>query len=151
MKTITIDDYTLKVQPSSFEHAMALTRAIADVLAERGIDIGFSSAKIDREDLFQSDISEETLSSWITTALATLTNPTILSCLFTCAQAAVIEKGEKSWKVDRDFFEYPEENREYFYPIMIQVAMVNVSPFFKKINLWFMGMQEIISSIPKST
>lgn len=137
--TEKLDGKELKITESSFSEAMALEKAIASSLKNRNINLdGISSdiikVKDGKLDKSSFDLSKASgiISTIIQSVLTIACSDEIEICLFKCAERAVFG-GEK---VNRDFFEKPE-NRQYYYPIMSKVVAVNVGPFFKSVGLLF--------------
>lgn len=118
----------LHITPSSFSDAMALQRAVAFALTKSSIQI--NTGILDGE-----DIDAGSLDTIIKMILQVGISEEIERCLFVCAERVLY----KSAKVDRDFFE-PVENRELYYPIMLEIARVNLAPFFKKISSTLTGL-----------
>ncbi len=118
-----IDGKELEVTPASFADAMALKEVIAKALKENGIKIDLSSVDIDFNKIDKMDAGDV---GWILEPVLTLTtDSTIRKQLFKCSERAMFNKS----KVNEDLFE-DVENRKYFYPIMMEVLKVNISPFF---------------------
>ena len=119
----SIDGKELEITPAGFFEVMALKGVIIKALVENGIKIDLSSIDISSdklEDMEAGDIG------WVFEPILTLmTDGAIRDRLFKCAERAMFNKE----KVDADFFEKPE-NRKYYYPIMMEVLKVNISPFF---------------------
>jgi hypothetical protein len=78
-------------------------------------------------------------------ALSVITSKRVNQALFKCCETALL--GDD--KIDRNFFE-SVENRELYYPIMVEVIKVNLGPFFKKIGSLFGGQGNILAGFLKS-
>jgi len=63
---------------------------------------------------------------------------------FKCAERCLLGEDKINW----DFFE-KEENREYYFPIMIEIAKVNLAPFVKGLLSMFGGIKEKFINILK--
>lgn len=146
-----IDGKELIVSPASFAEAMAMQEVIAKALQEKGIKIDLSSIDIDFKNLEKFEAGDV---GWILEPILTLTtDSTIRKHLFVCSKRAVF--GDKKDKVNEDFFEDPE-NRKYYYPIMMEVLKVNISPFFALVSSSFANLpglkdmlQKFQSQLPK--
>jgi len=118
-----IDGKELIVTPASFADAMALKEVIVRALKENGIKIDLSSIEFDPKDLERMEAGDV---GWILEPVLTLmTDSAIRNHLFKCSERAMFDKS----KVDESFFD-EVENRKYYYPIMMEVLKVNISPFF---------------------
>ncbi len=132
----------LTITPAGFADVFTLKRALAVALKRGGIKFDLSGIKIDTDNPMNSDIGD--ISFFLDAVLEVSTDPDVQKWLFKCAERALY--GED--KVNQDFFEEPE-NREYYYPIMIEVIKINLSPFFKKLSTLFVPLQEMIKNIQK--
>lgn len=143
-----IDGIEIEIQPSSFLNAMALKKAMADALRRDGIEFDFSSIEINEENPLQSDIDSRTIGSLIENALAVATDTRLRDALFGCCDKVVLF-GPERVPVDLAFFD-EVENWQYYYPIMLEVIRVNLTPFFGKVSSMFSGVKELIGkSLPK--
>lgn len=124
----------LKVTPASFADARALQKAIGNAIKSERVDIPAS---------FDVDLSEAELSGVLSAVISVAVSDEVEAQLFKCAARALI--GED--KVDRDFFE-DVDNREFFFPIMLEVAKVNVAPFFKNLASLFSGVMPTKTTKP---
>lgn len=119
----SINGIELNITPSSFAEVMALKEVIVKKLEENGIKIDLSSVDISSDKLSDMEVGEI---GWIVEPVLKLaTDSEIRKHLFVCAGRALFGKD----KVDADLFE-KVENRKYYYPIMMEVLKVNISPFF---------------------
>jgi hypothetical protein len=132
----------LQITIASFKEATALQRALANAL--KGSASNIRLPKTTKEDV---DIS-----GLLDALLSVIADTEVENALFACSARAMF----KGAKVDRDFFEI-EENREHYYPIMLEVATANLGPFFKGAALKFMGpgaksesLQNLTSKLQKS-
>ena len=137
-----IDGIEIEIQPSTFTNAMALKKAVADALRKDGITLDLKSININDDDILKSDIGENTLGSLIENALAVATDANLRKALFDCCDKVVLF-GNERLQVDAAFFEEPD-TWGYYYPIMIEVIKVNLTPFFGKLSSMFSGVQELI-------
>lgn len=118
-----INGIELNITQADFEEVMVLKEIIVKKLEENGIKINLSSIDISSEKLSDMEVGEV---GWMAEpVLKIATDSTIRKYLFKCAERALFGKE----KVDLDFFEKPD-NRKYYYPIMMEVLKVNISPFF---------------------
>jgi hypothetical protein len=137
-----IGNKELIVTPSSFDEAMDLRDAVE--IAVKSGKLKFD-VQVNQEDLLKSDLGDETFGSLINAVLSVDSSKEVRKCLFVCAERAVL--GEA--KIDKDFFEKPE-NREFYYSIMFEILKVNLAPFFKGLFSGSMGsIKEKISSFLK--
>jgi hypothetical protein len=122
---MNIDGKVLIVTPSSFGEAMSLQTAIVKALKENGIKVDLSGISFSEEDILKTEVGDI---GWLLEPVLTVsTDPIIRELLFKCCKRASF--GPEKTKIDVDFFEEPE-NRKYYYPIMMEVLKVNISPFF---------------------
>lgn len=113
----------LIITPAPYQDARALQKAIGRAL--KGV-------RIDLPGSVKEDMKAESLSDIISALLSVAVDDEVEACLFVCAARAVIG-GEK---ITTEYFE-KVENRQYFYPIMYEIIMVNVGPFFSGIASQF--------------
>lgn len=113
----------IKINPADFEAAENLKNAVLKELGASGIDIDGVS--------FDSEIE---VSSFLNTALKAASSQDIQAALYACLIRCTFE-GEK---ITKDTFE-PVENREHYYPIMLECLKVNLTPFFKGLISQFKG------------
>ena len=136
------------VQPAGFEDAMELQEAVADALKGAKLDLnGVSEALANGGDILEADVGKLSgpLESIIGMALSVITSKRVKQALFKCCETVIV--GDD--KVNRDFFE-KVENRELYYPIMMEVVKVNLGPFFKRIGSLFGGPGSLITAFLKS-
>jgi hypothetical protein len=131
-----IEGKELLITPSSFFEAKALEKAIARSLKGSRIDLPGSITE---------DVKSENISDIINAVLGVAADDTVEACLFKCADRAVVG----TEKVTREYFE-PVEHRKHYYPIMYEVMMANVGPFFSGIALQFGDIIGKIGSTPKA-
>ena len=113
----------LLVTPGTYQEARALQKAIGRALKGMRIDLPGS---------VKEDLKAEGLSDIINALLSVAVDDEVENCLFACAARAVIG-GEK---ITTEYFE-KLDNRANFYPIMYEIIMVNVGPFFSGIASQF--------------
>lgn len=141
-----INEHELKITPASFEEAINLKNAIGKAIKTGKINVDID--KIDIEDLDNIEIPSETIGDIINAVLAVGISKEIEKCFFDCAKRAMIDNTEKDL-INRDFFENVD-NRQYYYPIMIEIIKVNVLPFFKGLFSDAGGIGKMIKSILRS-
>lgn len=133
----------LIITPAGFADVFALKRALALALKKGGIKFDLSGLKIDTDNPMNSDIGD--IGFILDAVLEVSTDPDVQKWLFKCCERVIFGQD----KVNQDFFEEPD-NRQYYYPIMIEVIKINLSPFFQKLSLLFLPLQEMIKNIQKS-
>jgi hypothetical protein len=127
----------LKITLASFNEALNLQRAIGKELAQ-------SNSKFDIDSLTDGKINDDSVLEFLKILINIGISKEIEDCIFICAERAM-------WgteKVDREFFE-KEENRQYYFEIMFEIAKVNISPFFRSLLSRFSGLQGMIGNILK--
>ena len=127
----------LKITKSSFDIAFDLQDAMAEAMKGNGISVPGDVLEKGQE----ADID---MGGIIDAALSTISNKKVRECLFACAEKALYG----DYKVNKDFFD-KEENRELFYPIMIEIIKENVGPFMKGLLSSFGGLLGNLGSLPK--
>ena len=138
-----IDGKELIVTPASFAEVMALKEVIAKALKENGIKIDLSSIDISSEKISDMEVGEV---GWMLEPILTIiTDSAIRQHLFKCAERALFGKD----KINADFFEDPE-NRKYYYPIMMEVIKINISPFFGLASSVFSKLKPLTDKFLKS-
>ncbi len=131
-----INGKELKITISSFRDARDLEKAIERALKGTRFEIPSIARSADGKiDLEHTDVD---FSGMVDMVLGVSTSDEVEDCLFKCAERAMV--GQE--KVDRDFFERVE-NREHFYPIMVEIIKVNVGPFFKALASKFGGLTDL--------
>lgn len=122
---VLIDGKELIVTPASFGEVMSLKGAIVKALKENGIKIDLSGINLSEEDISKIELGDV---GWILEPVLTVsTDPAIRNLLFKCCERAAF--GPEKDKIDVAFFEVTE-NRQYYYPVMMEVMKINISPFF---------------------
>jgi hypothetical protein len=115
----------LRVTPASFELADELQNEVMRALEKSDITL-------------DTEIDANILNPLLSVA----GSKEIKKLLFECCKTVLF--GEET--VNKDFFE-KVENRELFYPIMIEVMRVNLLPFFQGLLSQFQGGGGILESI----
>lgn len=114
----------LTITLGSFKEATALQRALANALKGSVSDIKIPKSVKDDVDI----------GGFLDSLFSVISDQEVENALFACASRSAFN----GKKVDRDFFE-EAENREHYYPIMLEVAKANLGPFFKGVLSKFMG------------
>jgi len=138
-----INNKELIVQPSSFTNTMQLKYHIGKALNIK--ELNLSGIDINSEDPLKSNVGSETIGSMIENAISVATDPKVMKSLFKCCEKVVMY--DKNL-VDESFFD-KIENRELYYPIMIEVIKVNIAPFFGKISSMFQGAEGLMANFQK--
>lgn len=120
---MTVNGKELKITVASFSDVMALMKALSDSMRDGGIKFNLQGFK------FEGEIEIGDIGPVIEAALSVATDDAVRDRLLECGKKALI--GDS--KVNMDFFE-AEENRQYYFPVMIEIARVNLAPFFGSLN-----------------
>lgn len=137
-----IDGIELIVSPASFAEVMALKEVIARALKENGIKIDLSSIDVSSKNVSDMEAGEV---GWMLEPILTLiTDSSIRQHLFKCAERAMFGKE----KVDQALFE-DLKNRKYYYPIMMEVLKVNISPFLGLASSLFSNLPGLTDIVQK--
>lgn len=129
-----INGSELKITLGSFSEAMSLQKAIGRAL--RGM-------KLDLPDSAKADLSPDAIGDILGAVLNVATSDDVEAALFSCAGRCLIG----TEKVDRDYFERPE-NRQNYYPIMIEIIKANCGPFIKGLGSSFGGLGQLLGKGP---
>ena len=116
------DKKKLRITLASFEDAFDLQDAVAVALQGNNIDIP------------EDKDSKVNVSSFLDAALSTISSKSVRESLFKCSEKALY--GED--KIDSEFFE-KKENRELYYPIMVEILKENIGPFISGLLSLFGG------------
>jgi len=137
-----IEGKELNITPAGFADVFALKRALAVALKRGGIRFDLTGIKIDTDNPMATELGD--VGFFIDAILEVSTDPDVQKCIFKCCERALFGQD----KINIDFFEVPE-NREYYYPIMIEIIKVNLTPFFARLSSLFSSLPEMIKSIQK--
>lgn len=132
----------LTITPAGFADVFALKRALALALKRDGINLNLSGFSINTENPGASEIGD--IGGILDSVLEVATDPDVQKWLFQCCERVVFDKN----KVNKDFFE-EVDNRQYYYPIMIEVIKVNLSPFFGKLGSLFANLPGVTELFQK--
>jgi len=135
--SVNIGGNMLQIQASKYKNASALKRSVFKALKENGIDIGISDIKIDNKDIMKSDLSDDVIPKIINIVLSLAESEEIERYLFDCCEGVALW-GSKKDLINEEFFDDPD-NRQYYYPIMVEVLKVNLMPFFAGLSFLFQG------------
>lgn len=138
-----IDGKELKITPAGFGDVMALQKAISDALKENGIKLDLSGFSFDLDNLSKMEVGD--IGGIIEAVLSLTTDPALRTWLFKCSERALFDNN----KVNEDFFE-AAGNRKYYYPIMVEVLKVNLSPFFGLASSLFSNLSGISELFQRS-
>jgi len=127
----------LKITIASFDEAMDLKRAIGKSLLSNGINI-------DLDNISEDNLKNDSVMGILKAIISVGISKEVETCLFNCGARCII--GVE--KVDKDFFEKPE-NRQWYYQIMLEIIKANLLPFFSGLLSGFSGLQKKIGSILK--
>lgn len=126
----------LRITEASFELAFDLKDCFAEALLNIGINLD--------EGVLDGEVSEKGIETLVKSVLAVSSSKKVRNALFACCQTVLYGQD----KVDRDFF-MKVENRKLYYPIMIEVAKANISPFFEGLASMFGGLSAQFETILK--
>ena len=132
---MTINGTELRITLGSFQEAMALQKAIGRAL---------KGTKLELPEDITAELKADMFSGIIDAVLGVATSDDVEKCLFECAARCLAG----TEKIDRDFFE-KAENRQYYFPIMVEIIKANVGPFFKGLDTQFKGLGQMIASLQK--
>ena len=118
----------LVITPAPFSDALALQKAIGRAI---------KGTKLDLPKDAEIEMNLDNIGSIIDMVLGVATSDEVEGCLLACASRALY--GPTKEPVSRDFFE-KIENRELYYPIMVEIIKANVGPFFKGLGSQFSGL-----------
>lgn len=130
---MTIKGNELKITPASFAEAMALQKAIGRAL---------KGTKMELPEDIKAELTTDMLSGIIDAVLGVATSDDVETCLFECAKRCIVGTD----KIDREFFEDPE-NRQFFYPVMVEIIKTNVGPFFKGLDTQLLGLAQKVGNL----
>ena len=138
-----IDGKEINITPASFGVVMSLFYAIARAVKENGIKLDLSSLDLGKENLTKMEIGDI---GWIIEPILSLaTDEKVRDLLFDCCKRAIFDKH----KINVEFFE-KSGNRKYYFPIMIEVLKVNLSPFFGLASSLFSMLPNLTGFLQKS-
>ena len=137
-----IEGKELTITPAGFADVFALKRALALAVKRDGINFDMGGFSIDEENPAKSQVGN--IGEILDSILEVATDPDVQKWLFKCCERVLYGK----YKVDKDFFE-ESENRQYYYPIMIEVIKVNLSPFFGKLGSLFANLPGVTELFQK--
>ncbi len=127
---MNINGLALNITMGSLEECFNLQKVITDALRGRGIHFSLNGFSFEK-DLLDNNFDVGAL---IEMVLSVPTDKALRDSLLVLAKRCVIGEGAEAVKVDLEFFER-EENRQHYFPIMIEIAKVNLLPFFRGLNL----------------
>jgi hypothetical protein len=108
-----MDKSLLEITLASFESAMDLQDAIVGALRGNGMNVDLSE---------NAAIENMEIGGFLDAALSVIGDKRVRSALFDCSRSAIYDKKQ----IDLDFF---ENNRELYYPIMVEILKANIGPF----------------------
>lgn len=126
------DKNKLEITPAPFADALELKRSIGEALNKKKLEI--SGLNVDLDKLVETEVTGDLLGSLLQPVLSLVNSREVERDLMLCAKRALYDKN----KIDADFFE-PVETRELYFPIMLEIAKVNIGPFFAGL---FSGLKE---------
>lgn len=136
-----IDGRKLNITMASFGEVMEFKKVVSDALREGGIKLDLTGFSFD-------DMEVGDVGGIIESVLSVATNAQVRACLFKMAKRCRFGQGQTEEQITEDFFEIPE-NRQYYYPIMMEIARYNLAPFFGKMNSWFSTLQSLTGKFQK--
>jgi len=139
---LKINGKELRITLADFQSGIDLQNAFGKALIESKINL--DGIVINKDDPLKTDIGQNALSTLINSALTIGISKELQNAIFKCAERCLLGEDKINW----DFFE-KEENREYYFPIMIEIAKVNLAPFVKGLLSMFGGIKEKFINILK--
>lgn len=132
-----ISGVEIHIEQSSWKNANALQKALGRAIKGQKIDLeGVSSDVIKKKpdgsvDMANIDLSGAggIISTITNLLLSALCSDEVEMVAMECAKMCYVENTDKTL-INSDFFE-KKENRELYYPIMIEVIKANCGPFIK--------------------
>lgn len=122
----------LEITPAPFADALELKRSIGEALNKKKLEI--SGLNVDLDKLTETEITPDLLGSLLQPVLSLVNSREVERDLMLCAKRALYDNN----KIDADFFE-DVNNRALYFPIMLEIAKVNIGPFFQGL---FSGLKE---------
>lgn len=135
-----IEGLEVNITVGTFAEAMTLKKAVADALKSNGIKIDLSGFKIDLDDVDNMKFGD--IGGILELIMSVATDGKVRDALFALGGRCTVGSGEDKVKVTQELFD-PSENRHLYYPLMIEIARENLSPFFKFRN----GLSSILSGL----
>lgn len=132
----------LRITIASFTQSKALVKAIERALKSCKLDLSGLGDDLapdiksgERLDLSKIDFTKASgfIETIFNLVLSADSSDEVERCAFDCMTGRTLIGTEA---VNQDFFEKPE-NRELYYPILIEVIKVNAGPFIKGLGLLF--------------
>ncbi len=132
-ETVTLpkSGHVLHLQMASFELAGNLRRIFAAELSSTTINLPKGSAGMTMEQFMESDIDT---SSFIKLFLTVLASKRIEDAVMECAKPCMLEFDGVKQKITSGLFEAKELRGDYL-PVLKEVALYNISPFFESLDL----------------
>lgn len=126
-----INGVELMGSPASFGDVMGLKKALADALKGTSVSLDNLSPGAD-------------VGGVLDAILSVSTDEKVRECLFACSKRFVY--GKDKLKINEEFFQ-DVKHWELYYPIMVEVVKVNLSPFFKGLNFGSLIPENLIESL----
>lgn len=138
------DKNKLEITPAPFADALELKRSIGEALNKKKLEI--SGLNVDLDKLVETEITGDLLGSLLQPVLSLINSREVERDLMICAKRALYD----NHKIDSDFFENID-NRALYFPIMLEIAKVNIGPFFQGLFSQLKGATKKFTNTPKST
>ncbi len=126
-KVKQINGLELQTVEGPFEDVLTLQKALTDALLKRGVDFS-SEVHSNTEDPLQTEIGDKNTGTLIKMALSVATEKPVRDALFALAKECTVVKEGVTHKLNEEFFDLPE-NRKHYFPLMFELAKVNLLPF----------------------
>jgi hypothetical protein len=123
---------TLKISHTPFEVSLALNEAVIEEL--KGMDFSSETEMLKiYKDLFCIGFSSKK----------------IKECLWKCFERCTYNSGKGDFRIDKHTFD-PEESRQDYATVCMEVAQYNIAPFVKAHSAKFSQVLESLKSSPES-
>ena len=128
----------IEIQVSSFEVCNRLLKTVMREVDGVKVSLGIKSGAKNLGDLELNDDALNTIKSFIARIIS---SESVESVLWECMPVVLYNDG----KVTRDTFENIEARADYL-PLMKEVLVYNLTPFFKNLNSLFAGFVKSINT-----
>ena len=145
MQKILNSGAVLELSVPSFAEGTRLMKAVAKELKNTQISLG---AKGDVKDFFKLEMSDEALNTIKNIVTALISSEEIESALWPCMERGTYTVDGITKKINRDLFE-DEKARSDYIPVLKEVLVNSLSPFFKSLKSLARGIPGVSTPIPR--